>query len=114
MEHEHSSNELFDSHNVFGTSPRKEWKFASPPPRARVVPYPAPIVIVIVLACALLCGSYVVNAAVGTADGRALDGKDRKGWRLADFVFHPRSREAGLTEEEVIGVRLCTRHAARP
>eukprot|EP00966_Prymnesium_polylepis_P086075 1991994-Prymnesium_polylepis.1 len=81
MEYEHRSTEPFDSHNVFGTSPRSEWL-------------------------------YVIDSIVGDeamASGRQADvTPGRLGWRLANFVAHPRCREAGLLESEVIGVRLYT------
>lgn len=76
MEREHASDEPFDSHNVFATSPRREFEY--------------------------IVGGTVGDAP-GRA-GDASQGRD--GWRLADFVRHPLCRAAALLMEEVAALRL--------
>ena len=78
MEREHASEILFSSDMEKDTTPLSEWR-------------------------------YVTDEEVGSRSDRTHDcTPERVGWRLDDFVRSDRSREANLTREEVIAVRLYT------
>ena len=80
MGNEHASDVPFDTHNVFGTTPRLEWQYVTEKE---------------------VGDSSVTNRAQDKTGGRP-------GWRLSDFVAHPKCVEAKLIVEEVIGIRLYT------
>lgn len=78
IEREHGSVEPFSSHNVFNTTPRREYLYVA---RMEV-------------------GSLPDRKLDATSS--------RIGWQLDDFAQHDQSRAAQLLREEVLGVRLYT------
>ena len=78
MEKEHDTETPFDSHNVKGTSPLREWLYVT---------------------------AMEVCELPDRKEDRT---KQRIGWRLRDFHDCESAKAAKLCEEEVIGLRLYT------
>ena len=78
MEKEHDTETPFDSHNVKGTSPLREWLYVT---------------------------AMEVGELPDRKEDRT---KQRIGWRLRDFHDCESAKAAKLCEEEVIGLRLYT------